>query len=55
LSLEGIVSQRVHGRQANATLKNWKPEMQQQIAHQFNARVLVEYLSLEDIFLELNA
>jgi hypothetical protein len=31
------------------------PEKQEQIAQQFNAEVHVEYLSLEDIFLELNA
>lgn len=55
LPLTNIVSQRVQGRQASVTLKNWQPELQQQIAQQLNARVTVEYLSLEDIFLELNA
>jgi ABC-2 type transport system ATP-binding protein len=48
------VKQRVQGKQAWVTLKNWGPEQQEQIAQQFNADVSVEYLSLEDIFLELN-
>lgn len=55
LLLENIISLRHHGRQATVTLANWKPELQQQLSQQFNARVMVEYLSLEDIFLEMNA
>jgi len=55
LGLTHIVKQRVQGKQAWVTLKNWVPEQQEQIAQQFNADVHVEYLSLEDIFLELNA
>ena len=55
LGLTHIVKQRVQGKQAWVTLKNWVPEQQEQIAQQFNAEVNVEYLSLEDIFLELNS
>ena len=55
LGLSDAVKQRVQGKQAWVTLKNWVPEQQEQIAQQFNADVQVDYLSLEDIFLELNS
>ena len=55
LGLHHVVKQRIQGKQAWVTLKNWVPEQQGQIAQKFNADVHVEYLSLEDIFLELNA
>lgn len=55
LDLPNTVKQRVQGKQAWVTLKKWSPEQQEQIAQQLNANVHVEYLSLEDIFLELNA
>ena len=55
LGLSHVVKQRVQGKQAWVTLKNWVPEQQEHIAQQLNADVHVEYLSLEDIFLELNA
>lgn len=55
LGLHHVVKQRIQGKQAWVTLKNWVPEQQEKIAQQFNAEVHVEYLSLEDIFLELNA
>jgi ABC-2 type transport system ATP-binding protein len=55
LGLESVVKQRVQGKQAWVTLKDWQPEQQDLIAQKFNADVQVDYLSLEDIFLELNA
>lgn len=55
LGLDSVVKQRVQGKQAWVTLKNWQPEQQDLIAKKFNADVHVEFLSLEDIFLELNA
>ena len=55
LGLSNVVKQRIQGEQAWVTLKNWAPEQQECIAQQFNADVHVEYLSLEDIFLELNS
>ena len=55
LGLAHVVKQRVQGKQSWVTLKNWVPEQQEHIAQQLNADVHVEYLSLEDIFLELNA
>jgi len=55
LGLHHVVKQRIQGKQAWVTLKNWVPEQKEKIAQHFNAEVHVEYLSLEDIFLELNA
>jgi len=54
LGLNDVIKQRVQGQQAWVTLKNWAPEQQDIIARKFNANVQVEYLSLEDIFLEMN-
>ncbi len=55
LGLSNVVKQRIQGEKAWVTLKNWSPELQEKIAQQLNADVQVDYLSLEDIFLELNA
>ena len=55
LGLPNVIKQRIQGKQAWVTLKNWVPEQQEKIAQQFNADVQVDYLSLEDIFLELNS
>lgn len=54
LDVPHILKQKIQGRQAIVTLEHWLPEMQQQLAQQFNAQVQVEYLGLEDIFLEMN-
>jgi ABC-2 type transport system ATP-binding protein len=55
LQLPNIIKQRVQGKQAVVTVKHWQPELIQKIEQQFNAQVHVEFLSLEDIFLELNS
>ncbi|GGY87173.1 hypothetical protein GCM10011613_35460 [Cellvibrio zantedeschiae] len=55
LGLKNVVKQRIQARQAWVTVKNWSPEQQDYIAQKFNADVQVDYLSLEDIFLELNS
>lgn len=55
LGLHNVVKQRVQGKQAWVTIKNWSPEQQEFIVQKLNASVQVDYLSLEDIFLELNA
>lgn len=55
LELHNVVKQRIQAKQAWVTIKNWSPEQQDVIAQKFNASVHVEYLSLEDIFLELNS
>jgi ABC-2 type transport system ATP-binding protein len=55
LDLQNTVREKVHGKEAVVTLKNWQPDLQIQIAEKLDAQVQVEYLSLEDIFLELNS
>lgn len=55
LGLSGVIKQRIQGRQAWVTLKNWTSDQQEEIAEKLNAIVQVDYLSLEDIFLEMNA
>lgn len=54
LDLPNIVSQSIKGNQAQITLTQWHAEIKLQIEQQLNAQVQVEYLSLEDIFLEMN-
>jgi ABC-2 type transport system ATP-binding protein len=48
-----LLKQKNQGHQTQLTIQHWQPEMEQQLARDFNAEVAVEYLSLEDIFLEL--
>lgn len=48
-----LLKQKNQGQQTQLTIQHWQPEMEQQLAHEFNAEVEVEYLSLEEIFLEL--
>ena len=48
-----LLKQKKQGQQIQLTIQYWLPEMEQQLADKFNAVVTVEYLSLEDIFLEL--
>ncbi len=55
LQLPNTINKRIQGKQAVVTVKHWQPELQEKIEQQFNARVQVEFLSLEDIFLELNS
>ncbi|MES2675219.1 MAG: ABC transporter ATP-binding protein [Pseudomonadota bacterium] len=55
LNLPNTIRQRVQGKQAVVTLKDWQPVLLGKIEQQFNARAQVEFLSLEDIFLELNS
>lgn len=54
LPLSNVIRQRITGKQAIVTIAHWKAELQQEIVQQLNAEVMVEYLSLEDIFLEMN-
>jgi len=55
LGLDNIVRKKIEGKEAIVTVKKWQPELQFQIEKTFQAQVHVEYLSLEDIFLELNS
>lgn len=49
-----LIRQKNNGNQAQLTFIHWQPAMEQQLANEFSARSQVDYLSLEDIFLELN-
>jgi ABC-2 type transport system ATP-binding protein len=49
-----LIKQKNSGNQAQLILEHWLPDMERQLAQDFSAQVRVEYLSLEDIFLELN-
>lgn len=55
LQLPNTIKQRIQGKQAVLTVKHWQPALLEKIEQQFNARAQVEFLSLEDIFLELNS
>lgn len=48
-----LLKQKNQGQLTQLTIQNWQPDMEHQLAREFNAGVAVEYLSLEDIFLEL--
>lgn len=48
-----LLKQKNQGQQTQLTIQHWQPDMEQQLAREFNADVAVEYLSLEDIFMEL--
>ncbi|MGV8837389.1 ABC transporter ATP-binding protein [Cellvibrio sp.] len=48
-----LLKQKNQGLQTQLTIQRWQPDMEQQLAREFNADVAVEYLSLEDIFMEL--
>jgi ABC-2 type transport system ATP-binding protein len=49
-----LIKQKNNGNQTQLTFERWLPEMEQQLAQEFSAQVHVEFLGLEDIFLELN-
>ncbi|HSC66514.1 MAG TPA: ABC transporter ATP-binding protein [Cellvibrio sp.] len=49
-----LIKQKNNGNQTQLTFERWLPEMEQQLAQEFAAQVHVEFLGLEDIFLELN-
>jgi ABC-2 type transport system ATP-binding protein len=49
-----LIKQKNNGNQTQLTFQCWLPEMEQQLAQKFSAQVNVEFLGLEDIFLELN-
>jgi ABC-2 type transport system ATP-binding protein len=50
-----LIKQKNNGNQTQLTFARWLPEMEQQLAQEFSAQVHVEFLGLEDIFLEMNA
>ncbi|WP_049631823.1 ABC transporter ATP-binding protein [Cellvibrio sp. pealriver] len=54
VNLPHLLTQKIHGNRAQLTFKAWEPERAERLAQQFSAQVEVEYLGLEDIFLEMN-
>lgn len=54
INLPNLLNQKIHGNHAQLTFQAWEPERAQHLAQQFAAQVKVEYLGLEDIFLEMN-
>lgn len=49
-----VIRQKNSGNQSVVTFEHWQSEMEQLLAQEFSADVHIEYLGLEDIFLELN-
>lgn len=54
LDLPDLINQKIQGNSAQLTFINWTAAREQQLANQFAAQIEVQYLSLEDIFLEMN-
>jgi ABC-2 type transport system ATP-binding protein len=52
--LPNIVRQRVLGNQAVVTFSQWSNDIGHQLENTYQAKINVEFLSLEDIFLEMN-
>jgi ABC-2 type transport system ATP-binding protein len=55
LALPGQLACSVAGRVATAIVRGWRPELQRDLEHRTGARIEVEPLGLEDIFLALHA
>jgi ABC-2 type transport system ATP-binding protein len=53
-SMPGIISQRIEGKQALVTTRQWTPAMVELIETEWHAKVQVQDLNLEEIFLELH-
>ena len=55
LNFPGLYRQRVEGKQAQLIFNPWQESLKQQLASAYNTQVQVDFLGLEDIFLELNS
>lgn len=53
-SLPDVINQKVQGNIAQLTFMNWNESREAALLQQFPARIDVQYLGLEDIFLEMN-
>jgi ABC-2 type transport system ATP-binding protein len=53
-ALPDLVNQNVQGNVAQLTFMNWSENREAALLQQFPARITVQYLGLEDIFLEMN-
>jgi ABC-2 type transport system ATP-binding protein len=52
--IPGLVRKKVQGNQLVLTLSQWSATLQQQLEQQISEQISIEYLCLEDIFLEMN-
>lgn len=55
VNLPYLINQKIKGNRAELTFTSWESGQEQQLGKQFSAQVQVEYLGLEDIFLEMNS
>lgn len=55
INLPHLINQKIYGNRAELTFTAWESGREQQLAQQFSAQVQVEFLGLEDIFLEMNS
>lgn len=53
-NLPNIIRQQIQGNQAVVTFSQWSDELGSQLEDAFEAKIHIEFLSLEDIFLEMN-
>lgn len=53
-ALPDLINQKVQGNVAQLTFMNWSESREAALLQQFPARIEVQYLGLEDIFLEMN-
>jgi len=49
-----VIRQRVQGNQGVISFSQWTDDIRKQLENAYQAKIQVEYLSLEDIFLEMN-
>jgi ABC-2 type transport system ATP-binding protein len=54
ISLPGLISQKIEGKQALVTTRAWSPALAGQLESEWHAEVEVQDLNLEEIFLELH-
>jgi ABC-2 type transport system ATP-binding protein len=53
--IPNAIRQRQQGGHMLATIMPWQPDMEKKLAQQFNTELKVEFLSLEEIFVEINS
>jgi ABC-2 type transport system ATP-binding protein len=54
-SIPGVIRQRIQGQYLSACVQPWSAALQQQLERDFKQSLKVEYLSLEEIFVEINS
>lgn len=54
VSMPSLINQRIQGQTVILTFTQWTPELEKTLQQQYSSNIQVEFLSLEDIFLEMN-